>query len=328
MTGRTAALIERMLAGDRIALAKLITLVESRDGEATEVLGRLHGHGLTAGIVGITGPPGAGKSTLVDRLIGAWRGQGQRVGVVAVDPSSPFSGGAVLGDRIRMQGHVLDDGVFIRSLSARGNVGGLARATRHVARLLAAFEMDMVIVETVGVGQNEFEIMQLAESVVVVLVPESGDTIQTMKAGLLEVADVFVVNKADRPGAARMQSELELMLQLRPARGWPVPVLPTIAVDGTGIADLVEHLARHRRYLVESGEGARRAARARHEEFVAALRDELGRRLEGALHNGVLAALLAQVERGELDPQAALARILADQRLLQAVFAVPGGASP
>jgi GTPase len=184
-----------------------------------------------------------------------------------------------------------------------------------------------VIVETVGVGQNEFEIMQLAESVVVVLVPESGDTIQTMKAGLLEVADVFVVNKADRPGAARMQSELELMLQLRPARGWPVPVLPTVAVDGTGIAELVAQLERHRRYLVESGEGARRAVRARHEEFVAALRDELGRRLDRALHNGALAAVLQQVEHGELDPQAALARILADHRLLEAVLA-PAGAPP
>jgi LAO/AO transport system kinase len=328
MTGRTAALIERMLAGDRIALAKLITLVESRDHEATEVLGRLHRHGLAAAIVGITGPPGAGKSTLVDRLIGAWRGLGQRVGVVAVDPSSPFSGGAVLGDRIRMQGHVLDDGVFIRSLSARGNIGGLARATRHVARLLAVFGMDTVIVETVGVGQNEFEIMRLAESVVVVLVPESGDTIQTMKAGLLEIAEIFVVNKADRPGAARMQSELELMLQLRPTGGWPVPVLPTVAVDGTGIAELAAQLERHRRYLVESGEGARRAARARHDEFVAALRDELGRRLERALENGALAAVLEQVEHGEVDPQAALARILADHRLLDAVLAAPGGATP
>ena len=149
---------------------------------------------------------------------------------MAVDPSSPFSGGAVLGDRIRMQSHFLDEGVFIRSLSARGNVGGLARAAREVARLMAAFGQDVIIVETVGVGQNEFDIMRLAETVVVVLVPEAGDTVQAMKAGLLEIADIFVVNKADREGAARMKSELELMLQLRPAAGWAVPVLLTVAV--------------------------------------------------------------------------------------------------
>jgi LAO/AO transport system kinase len=314
-----------MVAGDRIALAKLITLVESRDGEAAEVMARLHGRGTGAVVVGVTGPPGAGKSTLVDRLIGGWRGQGQRVGVVAVDPSSPFSGGAVLGDRIRMQGHFLDDGVFIRSLSARGTVGGLARATRGVARLLAAFGNDTVIVETVGVGQNEFEIMRLADSVVVVLVPESGDTIQMMKAGLLEVADVFVVNKADRPGAARLQSELEQMLQLRPSGSWAVPVLQTVATDGTGVAELIDSLGRHRRYLGESGEGARRAAAGRHEEFIAVLRDELGRRLEGAMRNGALAALLVQVERGEIDPYAALARVLGDRGLLEGVFAAPGG---
>jgi LAO/AO transport system kinase len=178
------------------------------------------------------------------------------------------------------------------------------------------------------VGQNELEIMRLAESVVVVLVPESGDTIQTMKAGLLEIADVFVVNKADRPGAARLQSELELMLQLRPVRGWQEPVLLTVAVDGTGVAALVEQLDHHRRYLVESGEGARRAAAGRHEELVAALRDELGRRLERALHNGALAAVLEQVEHGAVDPQAALARILADHRLLEAIVTSPGGAKP
>ena len=325
MTDRIAALVERMLGGDRIALAKLITLVESRDGDAAAILDRVHGQGRAATVIGITGPPGAGKSTLVDRLIEAWRAQGQRVGVVAVDPSSPFSGGAVLGDRIRMQRHVLDDGVFIRSLSTRGNIGGVARATRHVARLLAAFGLDTVIVETVGVGQNEFEIMQLADTVVVVLVPESGDTIQTMKAGLLEVADVFVVNKADRPGAARLQAELDLMLQLRPGRGWPVPVLLTTAADGTGIAALVEQLARHRSYLAESGEGVRRAAAGRHHELLAALRDELNRRLERALNNGALAAVLAQVEHDALDPQAALARILGDRQLLGAIFADPAG---
>lgn len=323
MTDRTAALIARMLGGDRIALAKLITLVENRDPETPEVMSQLHDATRRAAVVGITGPPGAGKSTLVDRLISSLRAAQQRVGVVAVDPSSPFSGGAVLGDRIRMQTHFLDPGVFIRSLSARGNVGGLARATRDVARLLAAFGKDTVIVETVGVGQNEFDVMRLADTVVVVLVPEAGDTIQAMKAGLLEIADVFVVNKADRDGAARMQTELEQMLQLRPAAGWQVPVLQTVAPDGKGIAELVDAIGQHRRYLEQSGEGAARAAAARHQEFVSALRDELGRRLEGAMRNGAIHDVLERLDRGEIDPYAALRQVLGDRRLFDAVLAEP-----
>lgn len=247
MSERTAGLLERMLAGDRVGLAKLLTLVENRDPEAAAVMARTHGRGERARVIGVTGPPGAGKSTLVDRLIGALRQTGQRVGVVAVDPSSPFSGGAVLGDRIRMQSHFLDEGVFIRSLSARGNVGGLARAAREVARLMAAFGHDAVIVETVGVGQNEFDIMRLAGTVIVVLVPEAGDTVQAMKAGLLEIADIFVVNKADREGAERMRAELVQMLQMRPAAGWEVPVLLTCGTTGQGIAELAGALVLHAR---------------------------------------------------------------------------------
>jgi LAO/AO transport system kinase len=312
MTERTAALLERMLGGDRVALAKLLTLVENRDPQAAEIMSRLHGRGERARIIGITGPPGAGKSTLVDRLIAALRERGQRVGVVAVDPSSPFSGGAVLGDRIRMQSHFLDEGVFIRSLSARGNVGGLARAAREVTRLMAAFGQDAVIVETVGVGQNEFDIMRLAETVIVVLVPEAGDTVQAMKAGLLEIADIFVVNKADREGAARMKSELELMLQLRPAAGWTVPVLLTVAADGTGLPELLARIEAHHAYLDASGEGARRSAAGRRADFLRTLRDELDRRAERALDGGTCAAVLRAVEQGTLDPYAAMRRVLAD----------------
>ena len=227
-----------------------------------------------------------------------------------------------------MQDHFLDQGVFIRSLSARGNVGGLARAARDVARLLIAFGKDAVVVETVGVGQNEFEVMRLANTVVVVLVPEGGDTIQAMKAGLLEIADVFVVNKADREGAARMKAELELMLQLRPSAGWAVPVLLTVAADGTGVPELVDAIHRHQAYLVQSGEGAARAAANRHNEFVGALRDELMRRLEGAMRNGVVGPLLGQIERGEIDPYVALGRVLADRRLFEAVLAAPERSQP
>jgi LAO/AO transport system kinase len=316
MSGRTDLLITRMLAGDRVALAKLITVVENRDGDAAGILERLHDRTRASYVVGITGPPGAGKSTLVDQLIGALRRKGQRIGVVAVDPSSPFSGGSVLGDRIRMQDHFLDENVFIRSLSARGNVGGLARAAREVTQLLAAFGKDVVIVETVGVGQNEFDIMRLADSVVVVLVPEAGDTVQAMKAGLLEIADVFVVNKADRDGAARMKAELELMLQLRPSNGWIVPVLLTVASDGTGTDALLAALEAHRDHLRHSGAGSARRAAGRRVAFVSALRDELAGRLERALHNGAFEQLMHAVESGDIEPHVALERVLADRELL------------
>jgi LAO/AO transport system kinase len=324
MNARTAVLIERLQAGDRIALAKLMTLVESRDPETPQVMSAVRRLGNSAPIIGITGPPGAGKSTLLDRLVTVFRASGKRVGIIAVDPSSPFSGGAVLGDRIRMQGHFLDDGVFIRSLSARGSVGGLARAARDMARLLDAFGKDLIIVETVGVGQSEFDIMRLAETVVVVLVPEAGDTIQAMKAGLLEVADIFVVNKADREGAQRIQSELDAMLHLRPGGdGWTVPVLSTVATQGTGVAELAEAFGRHREYLQSSGEGEMRAAAARRDEFGALLREELARRLEQGLRYGDAAELMARVESGDSDPYDAVMRLLSDDRSVNAVLRRP-----
>jgi LAO/AO transport system kinase len=325
MKARTEALIERLRAGDRIALAKLMTLVESRDPETPQVMSAIRRPAPAASIIGITGPPGAGKSTLLDRLVGLFRTSGRQVGIVAVDPSSPFSGGAVLGDRIRMQGHFLDEGVFIRSLSARGSVGGLARAARDMTRLLDAFGKDVIIVETVGVGQSEFDIMRLAETVVVVLVPEAGDTIQAMKAGLLEVADIFVVNKADREGAQRIQSELDTMLQLKPdgGDGWTVPVLPTVATEGKGVAELEEAIGWHHEYLQTSGEGALRAAAARRDEFIAILREELGRRVEQGLRQGPAAELLAQVENGDSDPYDAVVRLLDDRRSVQAMLLRP-----
>jgi GTPase len=314
-------LVDRVLAGDRLALARLMTLVENRAPELPGVMSRLYAQTGRAHVVGVTGPPGAGKSTLVDALIGRLRAAGRRVGVVAVDPSSPFSGGAVLGDRIRMQAHFLDPGVFIRSLATRGSHGGLPRAARDVVRLLDAFGMDVVLVETVGVGQTELDVMRLADSIVVVLVPEAGDTVQVMKAGLLEIADVFVVNKADRDGALRMVSELEQMLHLRPPSPWAIPVLPTTASVGTGVDAVLEALERHRTFASSDTERGSRAAARRTGELIDILDEEMHRRLEAGLiadPNG-LGSVVESVRSGRVDPYSAAMRILEDDDALAAL---------
>ena len=313
------ALVERMQAGDRVALARLMTLVENRAPGLPLLMSRIYPQSGRAHVVGITGPPGAGKSTLADRITAHRRAAGARVGIVAVDPSSPFSGGAVLGDRIRMQTHFLDPGVFIRSLASRGSHGGVARATRDVTRLLDAFGMEQVIVETVGVGQTELDVMRLADTTVVVLVPEAGDAVQVMKAGLLEIADVFVVNKADRDGAERMKSELVQMLHLRPASAWRIPVLLTQAATDVGIDELLVALDEHRATLADDAERERRIRLRRESELLDILEEELRRRLERRLGNGAdgLGPVLDAVRGGTLDPYSAALRILEDASTLE-----------
>jgi LAO/AO transport system kinase len=255
-----AALLSAALEGDRVAVGRLLSLIE-RGGDRAREVGRL-AFPRTGGeehVIGVTGAPGAGKSTLTDRLIGSIRGAGKKVGVLAVDPSSPFSGGAILGDRIRMQGHALDDGVFIRSMATRGHLGGLALAAPEAIRLLVAVGMPVVLVETVGVGQVEVEIAGEADTTIVVVNPGWGDAIQASKAGLLEVADVFVVNKADRPGAAETRRDLETMLDMDGKMGdWRPPILLTNATSGEGIDELRARVVDHRDYLVSSGELERR----------------------------------------------------------------------
>ena len=310
----TASAITPLQLSTPRALARAISTVE-RGGPAAEALMQQLGpRPLRAWTIGITGPPGAGKSTLVDRTIGAARAAGQTVGVVAVDPSSPFSGGAILGDRVRMMRHSSDSGVFIRSMAARDSLGGLASATRDVARLLDAYGFDLVLLETVGVGQSELDVVKVADTVAVIAVPGLGDAVQTLKAGILEVADLFVVNMADRPGAERTVAELLSMLQLGGTRagGWSPPIVETVATEGRGVQELWAALERHREHLATSGELDERRRRRIETEVLElvdrALRIGL-RRLVAS--GGEVGRLLADAREGRTDPHKAAAAIVA-----------------
>lgn len=312
-----ATLVPRMLAGDRSALARLLTHVENRTAAVPVVMRAVHARAQQAYVIGVTGPPGAGKSTLVDRLTAALRAAGRTVGIIAVDPTSPFTGGAVLGDRIRMQSHALDPGVFIRSMATRGAFGGLARATGNAVKLLAAFGLDRVLVETVGVGQTELDIMKLADTTVVVLVPEAGDAIQTMKAGLMEAADIFVVNKADRGGAQALMAELKFAAHLtytsataRRDVDWENPVLAAEAQSGAGIDELLATIERHRTALEGSGALAERRRARRREELKALLVEQFTASIERRLASGDLARTFEDVAEGRLDPYSAAEAVL------------------
>ena len=328
-------LLEDFDAGRPAALARAISIVENERAGADELLSHLHPRVGRARRIGMTGPPGAGKSTTTTQLATAYRAAGLKVGIIAVDPTSPFTGGALLGDRIRMESVALDPGIYIRSLATRGSLGGLSAATRASADVLDAFGFDRIVIETVGVGQSELDVARAVDSNIVILVPESGDSIQTLKAGLMEIADIFVVNKADRPGADRVKTDLELMLGLRsgetmknvpahhgvdltvknPARiareaaareqteGWVPPVLRTVASKGEGIAELVTALDRHWRYLEASGELRVRRRQRLREQVLQIAESRLRRHV---WNDPQLVAYLEQtigaLERGEASP--------------------------
>ncbi len=299
-----------VLAQSPRAIGRAISEVERDSPAVPELLRRLFPETGRARIVGVTGPPGAGKSTLVQRLAQAYRKRGRRVGIVAVDPSSPFTGGAILGDRIRMAEIYTDPGVFIRSMATRGALGGLARATSDAVDVLDAAGFDLILIETVGVGQDEVDIARTADTTAVVLVPGLGDDIQAIKAGILEIADVFVVNKAEREGADRAVAELSMMLDFAPHEAWRPPIVKTTAPQGAGVPDLVEALEAHGRHLEQSGEAAqRRAGRAR-SRLLALLEGRFRRAVEARAPepDGLEEAVRSVAERTE-DPYAAADRL-------------------
>jgi LAO/AO transport system kinase len=293
------------------ALARAISLVEDGRPGAPALLSALFPHGAGALVVGVTGPPGAGKSTLVDRLAARLRGRGQTVGIVAVDPTSPFTGGAILGDRIRMQAHATDPGVFIRSMATRGHLGGLAAATGHVLTVLSAAGKHVVLVETVGVGQDEVEIVETADVSVVVLVPGLGDEVQALKAGIMEIADVFVVNKADREGADRLVAELNSMLSLAAPGSEPPEIVRTVATEDGGVDELLAAVDRFRMRAEGTGLLARRRRDHLRRQFEQTLQERLRRRVhERALGPAELEAVVDRLQARETDPFAAADEVL------------------
>ena len=321
-----ADLVGRAREGQPRAVARLISLVEDASPQLPEVAAALAPYTGHAQVVGLTGSPGVGKSTVTSALVAALRARGKRVGVLAVDPSSPFSGGALLGDRVRMQDHATDSGVFIRSMATRGHLGGLAWATPQALRVLDAAGCDVVLVETVGVGQSEIEVVSLADTTLVLVAPGMGDAIQAAKAGILEVADVFVVNKADRDGADQTARDLRYMLSLgdRGDRGdrvgdsahpagevWRPPIVKTVASRGEGIADLVEKIDSHREWLERSGHGHRRRQLRAEAEIEAITLESLRARIGDVRGSGTLPELAKRVVAGELDPFAAAAELAA-----------------
>lgn len=304
---------EDALKGNQLAGARLIRLLEDGDPDGIEGLKILYPHTGKAFILGITGPPGAGKSTLVDRIIAEFRSRKLKVGVVAVDPSSPFSGGAILGDRVRMQRHATDEGVFVRSMATRGHLGGLSKATGEAVLVLDAMGFEVILIETVGVGQDEVEIVDLAHTTAVVSLPGMGDDIQAMKAGILEIGDVFIVNKADKPGAEDVVKQLSIMLEMRAFRPdeWRPPVLKTVAVKNEGIPELVDMFLQHRKHLADTGELADQMVKRELHFFRELVKEMAAEKIfEFVGANPAYGAILENLKTRATDPYSAAEQIL------------------
>jgi LAO/AO transport system kinase len=309
----TKTWVERIRSGDPRALARAITTVENRAPESLALLKALFPHTGHARIIGMTGAPGAGKSTLVDQLAKEYRKQNKTIGIIAVDPTSPYTGGAILGDRIRMGSHYADPGIYIRSMATRGSLGGLAGTTSDVAAVLDASGRDLVLIETVGVGQDEVDIVRLAEITVVILVPGMGDDVQTIKAGIMEIADVFVINKSDREGAERVEREIRAMQSLSTrSDNWTPPIVKTVASDGTGVAELAKAIASYEEFLHTHNLSLQKKIQNWQERLVEMLRESLLERvLREEMGDGRVSRYAAEIAEHKRDPYSLVEEIVA-----------------